>query len=202
MNQTKPWASHHLTWLLSSPALKLPRHRQFGGWMLAPDIGYRHTWPGNLGQPREHDAKHTTTCPPAGPVTWAMLGGCSRLELARLWHGLSNMRGSCSQSHCQRGRGGVQRMPGIAVLQSSPLCSQQRIANPLQAQDPMEAVCKKTCSPQMQTCTPKPRDWGYKPTCVPACLCIMCMLMWVDIHLCRPQCDVCDCLWWCVHAYA
>ena len=104
------------------------------------------------------------------------------------------MRGCCSQSQCQRGRGGVQRMPGIAALQSIPRGTQQQIANPLQAQDPMEAVCKKTCSPQMRTSTPTPRDWGYKPTCVPACLCIMCMFMWVNVHLCRPQCDVCVCV--------
>lgn len=126
-----------------------------------------------------------------------MWGRCSRLELARFWHGLSNMRGSWSQSQCQRGRSEVQRMPGITVLQSSPLCIQQQMANSLQAQDPREAVYKKTCAPQMHNSIPTPRDWGYKPTCVPACLCIMCMLCgWTFI--CVGHSMTCVCVYVCM----
>ena len=54
LNQTKPWASHHLTWLLGSTALQLPRStgRLVGGCLLqtlGTDILGLETWdiPGN-----------------------------------------------------------------------------------------------------------------------------------------------------------
>ena len=81
---------------------------------------------------------------------------------------LVNMRGSCSQSQGQRGRGKGKGTPRIAALQSSTLCIQQEIANPLHALDPAEAVYKETGSPQLHTSPPTLRD--CKPTCVSLCV--------------------------------